>query len=374
MTDGTGDAGQLRRRPERRHRAGDGRAGAPHRAGRGGGVARPAAAARRGDHADDRGARRHRRLRPARAHRRCPRWPTCARSTCSTSPAAGPAAGSPSPPATPPDEGSCASSARCAPTPRGRPATPAGCSTAAAPLLIPELPERGAERYPDDPAAAALFDAAAAAVGDGRAGAGPRAGARRADAAHPASLRPPLRPARRAPGRGPRRAGRAGRRQRPALRDRARRRGDPAAQPAAGRAGRRRACRSPPATWSGWTATRSAATGTTCCTLPDGAVGIAVGDVVGHDLRAAAAMGQLRGVVRSYAWDGGQPGSVLDRCDQLVQGLEMAAMATAVYARLDPPDPDGTRDAALRQRRATRRRCCSTGRRRSCGSTATTRR
>jgi Stage II sporulation protein E (SpoIIE) len=36
-------------------------------------------------------------------------------------------------------------------------------------------------------------------------------------------------------------------------------------------------------------------------------------------------------------------GSVLDRCDQLVQGLEMAAMATAVYARLDPPDPDGTR-------------------------------
>jgi len=77
--------------------------------------------------------------------------------------------------------------------------------------------------------------------------------------------------------------------------------------------------------------------------LPDGAVGIAVGDVVGHDLRAAAAMGQLRGVVRSYAWDGDQPGSVLDRCDQLVQGLEMAAMATAVYARLDPPDPDGSR-------------------------------
>ena len=48
--------------------------------------------------------------------------------------------------------------------------------------------------------------AAAAAVGDGRAGAGPRARARRAHAAHPAPLRPPLRPARRAPGRGPRRA------------------------------------------------------------------------------------------------------------------------------------------------------------------------
>ena len=122
---------------------------------------------------------------------------------------------------------------------------------------------------------------------------------------------------------------------------------------------RRRACRWPPATWSAWTATRSAATGTTCCNLPDGAVGVAVGDVVGHDLRAAAAMGQLRGVLRSYAWDGGPPGSVLDRCDQLVQGLEMAAMATAVYARLEPPDRDGDAAAALRQRRATPRRCCS---------------
>ncbi|GAA2566521.1 SpoIIE family protein phosphatase [Pseudonocardia hydrocarbonoxydans] len=77
--------------------------------------------------------------------------------------------------------------------------------------------------------------------------------------------------------------------------------------------------------------------------LPDGAVGIAVGDVVGHDLAAAAAMGQLRGVVRSYAWEGRGPGSVLDRCDQLVQGLEMAAMATAFYARIEAPDADGVR-------------------------------
>jgi hypothetical protein len=77
--------------------------------------------------------------------------------------------------------------------------------------------------------------------------------------------------------------------------------------------------------------------------LPDGALGLAIGDVVGHDLSAAAAMGQLRGVLRSYAWDGGSPGSVLDRCDQLVQGLEMAAMATAVYARVEPPGPGGER-------------------------------
>lgn len=77
--------------------------------------------------------------------------------------------------------------------------------------------------------------------------------------------------------------------------------------------------------------------------LPGGAVGLAIGDVVGHDLRAAAAMGELRAVLRSYAWEGLPPGRVLDRCDRLVQGLDMAAMATAVYARLEPPRPDGTR-------------------------------
>jgi serine phosphatase RsbU (regulator of sigma subunit) len=34
---------------------------------------------------------------------------------------------------------------------------------------------------------------------------------------------------------------------------------------------------------------------------------------------------------------------VLDRCDQLVQGLEMAAMATAVYARIERPGAAGDR-------------------------------
>ena len=71
--------------------------------------------------------------------------------------------------------------------------------------------------------------------------------------------------------------------------------------------------------------------------LPDGAVGIAVGDVMGHDLTAAAAMGQLRSVLRSYAWQGDGPALVLDHLDQLVQGLEMAQLATAVYGRLRLP-------------------------------------
>jgi PAS domain S-box-containing protein len=70
--------------------------------------------------------------------------------------------------------------------------------------------------------------------------------------------------------------------------------------------------------------------------LPDGATAIAIGDVMGHDMQAAAAMGQLRSVLRSYAWEGASPGVVLDRMDQLVQSFEMAQLASALYARLEP--------------------------------------
>jgi PAS domain S-box-containing protein len=67
--------------------------------------------------------------------------------------------------------------------------------------------------------------------------------------------------------------------------------------------------------------------------LPDGAIGLAVGDVVGHDLRAAAAMGQLRSLLRSYAWEGSSPGEVLSRADELVRGLDIADIATCAYLR-----------------------------------------
>jgi serine phosphatase RsbU (regulator of sigma subunit) len=55
---------------------------------------------------------------------------------------------------------------------------------------------------------------------------------------------------------------------------------------------------------------------------------------MGHDLAAAAAMGQLRSVLRSYAYEGSSPSVVLDRLDRLVQGFEMAEVATAIYGRL----------------------------------------
>jgi serine phosphatase RsbU (regulator of sigma subunit) len=45
-------------------------------------------------------------------------------------------------------------------------------------------------------------------------------------------------------------------------------------------------------------------------------------------------MGQLRSVLRSYAYEGTSPSVVLDRLDRLVQGFGMAEIATAVYGRL----------------------------------------
>ncbi|WP_100421993.1 ATP-binding SpoIIE family protein phosphatase [Sediminihabitans luteus] len=73
-------------------------------------------------------------------------------------------------------------------------------------------------------------------------------------------------------------------------------------------------------------------------------VGIVIGDVVGHDVEAAAAMGQLRSVVRSYAYERTTPGPVLERVDALVAGMRIPRSASLVYATLVrsavPPEED----------------------------------
>lgn len=74
----------------------------------------------------------------------------------------------------------------------------------------------------------------------------------------------------------------------------------------------------------------------------DGSIGLAVGDVVGHDLRAAATMGQLRSLLRAAAWDGETPARVLERVDEVVRGLDIAGIATCVFARWEP-EGDGAR-------------------------------
>jgi hypothetical protein len=69
---------------------------------------------------------------------------------------------------------------------------------------------------------------------------------------------------------------------------------------------------------------------------PSGATVLVIGDVVGHDTAAAAAMGQLRGMLRGIAYrDGAGPAAVLTELDAAIQGLGMGTMATAAIARIE---------------------------------------
>jgi anti-sigma regulatory factor (Ser/Thr protein kinase) len=70
--------------------------------------------------------------------------------------------------------------------------------------------------------------------------------------------------------------------------------------------------------------------------LPRGSVGVAIGDVAGHGVRAAALMGQLRTGLRAYALDGYGPGEALKRLDHLLQTIRGPGMATAAYAVFAP--------------------------------------
>ena len=74
---------------------------------------------------------------------------------------------------------------------------------------------------------------------------------------------------------------------------------------------------------------------------PDGSIVLSIGDVVGHDYRAAAAMGQLRGLLRGigYGRDCG-PSEMLRSLDAATEGLLPGVTATAVVARVARPDPD----------------------------------
>jgi serine phosphatase RsbU (regulator of sigma subunit) len=82
---------------------------------------------------------------------------------------------------------------------------------------------------------------------------------------------------------------------------------------------------------------------------PDGATLLVLGDVVGHNVDAAAAMGQLRSLVRGIAWDRpGTPAGILTRVDDVLTGLGIGALATALVARLEPPDGGSSGERTLR--------------------------
>ena len=73
----------------------------------------------------------------------------------------------------------------------------------------------------------------------------------------------------------------------------------------------------------------------------DGATVLVIGDVMGHDTEAAAAMGQLRGITRGIAWGtGGGPAQVLADLDEGMAGLQVRTTATALIARLEQGEAD----------------------------------
>ena len=70
--------------------------------------------------------------------------------------------------------------------------------------------------------------------------------------------------------------------------------------------------------------------------LPGNRVGLVIGDVVGHNIIAASVMGQLRNMLRVYATDYVDPPDVLRRTAVTLARLLPEALATVVYAVLDP--------------------------------------
>ena len=77
--------------------------------------------------------------------------------------------------------------------------------------------------------------------------------------------------------------------------------------------------------------------------LADDTVVLAIGDVVGHDIGAAASMAQIRSILRAYAWAYEEPPSlVMARLDHAVEHLTDAILATTFFTRVEQND-DGSR-------------------------------
>ncbi|MFF7370265.1 SpoIIE family protein phosphatase [Streptomyces tricolor] len=79
--------------------------------------------------------------------------------------------------------------------------------------------------------------------------------------------------------------------------------------------------------------------------LPSGRFALVIGDVQGHDVRAAGLMGQLRIALRAYAAEGHRPDAVLSRASRFLHGVTHAGddppadlrFATCLYVEADPP-------------------------------------
>ncbi|CCH89654.1 putative PAS/PAC sensor protein [Modestobacter italicus] len=82
--------------------------------------------------------------------------------------------------------------------------------------------------------------------------------------------------------------------------------------------------------------------------LADGRTVLVIGDVTGHDSHAAAAMAQVRNVLRGVAHhSGGTPAEVLTGLDRAMRDLAIGTLATAVLATVEQTDADAARGARV---------------------------
>ncbi len=81
----------------------------------------------------------------------------------------------------------------------------------------------------------------------------------------------------------------------------------------------------------------------------DGWTDLMIGDVIGHDIEAAAVMGQLRSMLRMASWmSGGAPSHDLARLDHAMHDLGLETIASALLARIDTTEVAGRRAWQLR--------------------------
>ncbi|MFF7352166.1 MULTISPECIES: PP2C family protein-serine/threonine phosphatase [Streptomyces] len=77
--------------------------------------------------------------------------------------------------------------------------------------------------------------------------------------------------------------------------------------------------------------------------LPDHVVALVIGDVVGHDLRAAAAMAATRNMLRALVFDqNSPPGAILTQLDRALEAITDNPVTTTALARIQP-ESDGWR-------------------------------
>lgn len=70
--------------------------------------------------------------------------------------------------------------------------------------------------------------------------------------------------------------------------------------------------------------------------LPDGKLGVVVGDVAGSGLAAAVIMGRMRSTLRAYILQTADPAAALRMLDRKIQYFEPGAMATVLYGLYTP--------------------------------------